>query len=109
MTVAQDYTTLALDGTEQTVFEALSATKIYSGYVYTHLMGSGDVLVLRSYIWDGAAYRLWDAPQYSGAQNTPVKSIPPVEIKGAAGGGFKVTIQRTSGTVASIKSIFFKH
>lgn len=99
MPLIQDNGVVTLDGTEQNLFSSQTDLLHYAVWVFTNLLAAGDTIVLRVFVNDpqGSAERKYDEITVSGAQDSPAIFFPFVPTD-----SYRVTVERTSGTVASI-------
>ena len=90
---------VTLDGTEQNLFASQTTLQHYATWVFTNLMAAGDTIVLRVFVKDeqGAVERKYDEITVTGAQDPPAIFFPFVPTD-----SYRVTVERTAGTVASI-------
>jgi hypothetical protein len=88
-----------LDGTEQNLFSSQTTLKHYAMWAFLHTLGAGDTVIIRVYANDpqSSTERLYDEATYSGTQSSPAVYIPYIQTN-----SFRVTVERTAGTVSTI-------
>jgi hypothetical protein len=93
-TVTDSDTTLT-DGTVQTLTDIID-NKYFTFKLDTHLMQSGDIVVLKVYdmVLNAGTLALVTQETYTDAQTLPIKFLPPQWITEE----IKITLQRTAGT-----------
>lgn len=97
--------TLTLDGTEQDLLNK-TGTKFYGGSVDLTALGAGDSVTIKEYrkFASAGSWILIHSSTYAGVQADKSIEFP---TKPSAY-GYRVTIQRTGGTVTDIPRLFFE-